>query len=58
MKLITIQEASRLSGLTELMIRHYLIQGVVDWGTAVKIKTKYSYKVFEKPFMEWLKERS
>lgn len=59
MKLIKVKEASARSGLTELYLRALLKQGV-PWGDAVRFEgsERYTYKIYEPLFDEWLKERS
>lgn len=56
MNTLTVKEASQLSGISELKIRHWLIERLVPWGNAVKFEgsSRYSYTIFEKPFQKWL----
>ena len=53
---ITVQDAAKLMGKSEMFIRIGLQRGILPFGTALKIdgKSKYSYHISPKLFEEYL----
>ena len=53
---ITVQDAAKLMGKSEMFIRIGLQRGILPFGIAVKLdgKSKYSYHISPKLFEEYL----
>lgn len=53
---ITVQDAAKLMGKSEMYVRIGLQRGILKFGTAIKLdgKTKYSYHISPKLFEEYL----
>ncbi len=51
---MTVKEAAELLGKTEQFIRIGLQQGALPFGTAVKMRGRYSYHISERKVFEYL----
>lgn len=52
-KSITIQEAARIMGKSEQFIRVCLQRGLLPFGTATKLSSKWTYYISPKLFYEY-----
>ena len=51
---ITIKEAARLMNKSEMFVRIGLQRGILPFGTAEKLSSKYTYHISPKLFYEYL----
>ena len=52
-KKVSVARAAAIMGKSEQFVRRGLIAGILPFGTAVKVKGKYSYHISPKLFMNY-----
>ncbi len=52
-KNVSVAKAAAIMGKSEQFVRRGLIAGILPFGTAVKGKSKYSYHISPKLFMDY-----
>ena len=52
-KNVSVAKAAAIMGKSEQFVRRGLIAGILPFGTAVKVKGKYSYHISPKLFMNY-----
>lgn len=52
---ISVREASKLSGMSELFIRQQVKNNAIPQAYIIQNKTRKTYIIFRIPFLNWLK---